>query len=119
MERVRSVQQAHHDTEAVGDTPCSSCPAHMTSFQGAQELAECLCVPGYSANRGACTYTPICDFWHASNLISTRLLILYSQNLRGAFMRRVYGRNVENICIYVYEHRRRSGTVVQKKGGGT
>ena len=33
---------------------CSACPALTTSFEGATEADDCLCVPGYSSAAGAC-----------------------------------------------------------------
>lgn len=41
------------NTEA-GGAPCSKCPAHMTSFEGAQDESECMCAAGYFAVDGAC-----------------------------------------------------------------
>ena len=38
----------------AGNTECKACPEHMTSFEGAQDQEDCLCVPGYSAANGAC-----------------------------------------------------------------
>ena len=40
--------------EDIGLGPCTTCPEHMTSFSAAQEMAECMCVPGYSAEGGIC-----------------------------------------------------------------
>lgn len=33
---------------------CSSCPPHTTSFAGAAEAADCVCVAGFEARDGAC-----------------------------------------------------------------
>ena len=39
---------------APGFHACSACPALTTSFEGATEADDCLCVPGYSSAAGAC-----------------------------------------------------------------
>ena len=32
----------------IGEQACSACPAHTTSFQGATNAGDCLCISGYS-----------------------------------------------------------------------
>ena len=40
--------------EDAGAAACTECPVHMTSFEGAETLSDCMCAAGYFAAHDAC-----------------------------------------------------------------